>query len=186
MINRRRHVALDRRLQASCSDDRDPRCRRRSNASPTGRPDRAARRRRPSPSPDFAAADAFVWHPAAGSACSRSPRSTASSCRCSRASTGCATSCSTTPSASPAACRPTTCCSGARAAWARARWSRRCMPSVNRMPASVAAAEADRDPPRGHRDPARADGAAPRRAATASSCSATTSPSTATTPPTSR
>ena len=34
---------------------------------------------------------------------------------------------SPTPGASPTACPPTTRCCGARAAWAKARWSRRCM-----------------------------------------------------------
>ena len=74
------------------------------------------------------------------------------------ASTGCATFSSRTPSASPAACRPITPCSGARAAWASRRWSRR------RTPRSTAeggrgAPETGRDPPRGHRGPAGADGA---------------------------
>ena len=41
---------------------------------------------------------------------------------------GSATRCSRTRAASPTDCPPTTRCCGARAAWAKARWSRRCMP----------------------------------------------------------
>ena len=48
------------------------------------------------------------------------------------------------------------------------------------------AAQAGRNPPRGHREPARADDGAARRSPTASSCSATICRSTPTTPPTSR
>ena len=57
--------------------------------------------------------------------------STGSRCRCSRASTACATCWSRTPSASPRACRPTTRCCGARAAWASRRWSRPSHAAVN-------------------------------------------------------
>ena len=116
----------------------------------------AARPRR-----DFAAADAFVWHagraraaagrqgqprrPVAAQGHRPHARHPAREHRALRR----------------AACRPTTRSSGARAAWARARWSRRCTPpSTARR--RRGAAEADRDPPRGHRDPAGADGAAPR------------------------
>ncbi len=89
-------------------------------------------------------------------------------------------------SASPEACRPTTPCSGAPAAWASRRWSRPSTREINRDAAGRAAAQAGRDPSRGHREPARPDGPAARRRRTASSCSATICPSTATIPPTSR
>ncbi len=55
-----------------------------------------------------------------------------------------------------------------------------------RGPQALRAAEADRDPPRGHREPAGADGRCCGPPSSASSCSATTCRSTATTPPTSR
>ncbi len=58
----------------------------------------------------------------------RSRGSTVSTCRCSRASTGCATCWWRTPSALPRGCPPTTRCCGARAAWASRRWSRPRMP----------------------------------------------------------
>ena len=77
---------------------------------------------------------------------SRCRRSTASRSACCAASTGCATSCSRTPSASPPGCRPTTCCCGARAAPARARWSRRRMPrSTQAQPGALALIEIHRE-----------------------------------------
>ena len=77
--------------------------------------------------PDFAAAEAFVWQAEPEASC-RSPTSTACRCRCCKGIDRARHSCSTIRAASPAACPPTTRCCGARAAWARSRSSRRCMP----------------------------------------------------------
>ena len=63
---------------------------------------------------------------------SRCRPSTGCRSACCAGSTGCATSCSQTPSASRPGCRPTTCCCGARAAPARAPWSRRPTPRSTR------------------------------------------------------
>ena len=57
-----------------------------------------------------------------------------------------AASCWTTRCASPAACRPTTPCCGARAAWASPRWSRRCTRWRTReLPGSLALIEIHRE-----------------------------------------
>jgi hypothetical protein len=58
----------------------------------------------PSREPDFAAAEAFTWHPA-GRRVVAVPRVSRSAWDCSRASTGSATSWSTTPSGLRAGCR---------------------------------------------------------------------------------
>ena len=111
------------------------------------------------------------------------PGSTGWSFRCSRASTGCAISCSTTRGASPAACRLTTPCSGAHAAWARARSSRRCTAWWRRT--RQAASSSSRYTAR--RFPlCRSCSGACAAARTSACSSATTSPSNPRTPPTSR
>ena len=99
-------------------------------------------------------ADAFVWHPGRP----RLAPVPAGLPRRHRPAAGRrpaeATSCWRTRCASPAGCRPTTPCCGARAAWASPRWSRRPMP--RRMRADPGPPGADRDPPRGHPHAARA------------------------------
>ena len=117
---------------------------------------------------------------------SRCRTSTASIRAAARASTACATSCSTTPSASPPGCRPTTRCCGARAAWARARWSRPSHAAVNARAEPAGALTLIEIHREDIDDAAAAAVAAARQPSGASSCSATTSRSTRTTPATNR
>ena len=111
------------------------------------------------PPPDFAAADAFVWHAdadALGAGAARQPgrHRAAAGHR-----PGARHRWSRTRSGSPRACPPTTRCCGARAAWASRSLVKAAHAAVNARKRRRAPAEADRDPPRGHREPAAPDGA---------------------------
>ena len=111
-----------------------------------------------SPAPDFAAADAFIWQ-AEENRFVPVPRVNRMPIALLKSVDRMRDTLLANTRRFAADCPPTTRCCGARAAWAKARWSRRCMREVNRGARAPRRLVLIEDPSRGHRQPA---AAAPR------------------------